>query len=179
MADFLQRKMPDEELRLLTLYTLSRLGPCTDMNLLEFMTQNDLMNYFDLMFALTDLCRLGMLVRQEKDAAWHYEMTPAGQDVLTMFEKRVRGSCRDTVDRQAASWKERLTRERYADAQITQTERGEFEVRMTLKDQTMPLISVTLYLPTSDMAHKMADGWRHQAGGVYQTILGLLKGENA
>ncbi len=176
MADFLQRRMPDEELRLLTLYTLSRLGPCTDMQLLEFMTQFDLMNYFDMMFALTDLCRLGMLVRKEQDAAWHYEMTPAGQETLTMFEKRVRGSCRDVVDQNAESWKERLTQERYADAQIVQTERGEFEVRLSLKDQTMPLIAVTLYLPTSDMAHQITEGWRHQAGGVYQTILGLLKG---
>ncbi len=175
MAYIPERRTPDPELRLLSLYTLGSIGPCTDLNLLEFMTEYDLMNYFDLMIALNDLCRQGHAARFEQEAAWRYETTQAGRELLSLFSNRIAGSLRDKVDEHAAEWRERIRRERSTGASVRQTERGEYEVTLSLSDNGTSLVSITLSLPTSELARRMADNWKTQSGGVYATIVGLLR----
>lgn len=176
MAKIPDRLTPDPELRLLALYALSRLGPCTDLTLLQFLFEYDLMNYFELMASLTDLCKQGNAVRTEEEAAWRYEITDAGREVLNLFENRIPGSKRETVDAHTEEWLPKIERERERGAVVRQTERGEYAAELTLRDGDMELMRVTLSLPTGEMAQRIADGWRERASGVYQTIIGLLKG---
>ena len=62
------RRMPDDEQRLIVLYALQHLAPCTELQLLQFLFEHDLTNYFDMMFALGDLCARGQAVRTKKRA---------------------------------------------------------------------------------------------------------------
>lgn len=169
------RLTPDPELRLLALYALLRLGPCTDLTLLQFLFEYDLMNYFEMMAALTDLCKQGNAVRTEEEAAWRYEVTDAGRELLKMFENRIPGSKREIVDAHAAEWLPKIRRERERGAVIRQTERGEYEVALSLRDRQMEMMRVTLSLPTGEMAQRISTQWQKRAGDVYQTIIGLLR----
>ena len=47
------RRTPENEQKLMVLYSLARLGPCTELQLLRFLFEHDLLNYFEMMFALT------------------------------------------------------------------------------------------------------------------------------
>ena len=179
MAYIPERRMTETELCLLSLYTLVGLGPCTDLNLLEFMTDYDLMNYFDLMMSLTDLCKKGHAVRVRQEAGWRYEATPAGRELLDMFRGRVPQSRLDIVDEHSSEWREKLRRERAATAEVARVERGEYEVTLTLNDQETRLIRVTITLPTEDLARRMAAHWGGQAGAVYGEIVSLLREPDA
>ena len=78
------RRAPDDEQKLMVLYSLSRLGPCTELQLLQFLFENDLLNYFDMMFALGDLCDRGQAVRMKKNAGYLYQVTDAGKEAVTL-----------------------------------------------------------------------------------------------
>jgi hypothetical protein len=175
MAYIPERRTPDPELRLLALYALDKLGPCTDLDLLQFLFELDLMNYFELMLSLSDLCRQGHAVRVEQEAAWRYEITQAGRDVLSMFESRIPGSKRDLVDTHAPEWKEKIVRQRHCGVEVRQTRRGEYEAQMTLADHDMQLMRLTLTLPSGDMAREMTEKWEKRAGDVYTAVLSLLR----
>lgn len=173
------RRPPDAELKLTTLYALKRLGPCTDLVLLQFLFGYDLMNYIEMMIALSDLCKDGQVARVAQEAAWRYEVTKAGIDTLALFENRIPLSIRELVDQNAPAYIDaiRLTRERKS--AIVQTPRGEYEVTLTLEEKDMQLIKVTLSLPTKELALSMEQGWRKQAGDVYGHIVALMREENA
>ena len=86
------RRAPDSEQRLMVLYCLARLGPCTELQLLRFLFENDLLNYFDMMFALNDLCDRGQAARIRKDEGFLYQATDAGREALNLFGGRVPNS---------------------------------------------------------------------------------------
>ena len=60
------RRAPADEQRLIVLYSLMNLGPCTETQLLQFLSEMDLTNYFDMMFALNELCDRGQAARQKR-----------------------------------------------------------------------------------------------------------------
>ena len=72
-------RAPDSEQKLIVLYCLDRFGPCTQWQLLQFLANRDLMNYFDMMFALGDLCARGQAVRTKKRAGYFYRLSGASR----------------------------------------------------------------------------------------------------
>ena len=55
MADLPQHRLGEIERKMLTLYSLKQLGECGNLQLIAFMLECDIMNYFDLQTALFDL----------------------------------------------------------------------------------------------------------------------------
>ena len=51
------KRPPDDEQRLVVLYALQRLAPCTELQLLQVFSEYDWMNYFDMMIALQEARR--------------------------------------------------------------------------------------------------------------------------
>ena len=71
------RRAPADEQRLIVLYSLMNLGPCTETQLLQFLSEMDLTNYFDMMFALNELCDRGQAARQKRKDGTYYMATVA------------------------------------------------------------------------------------------------------
>ena len=105
------RRTPENEQKLMVLYSLARLGPCTELQLLRFLFEHDLLNYFEMMFALNDLCDRGQAARAKKQTGFLYEITDAGQEALSLFGSRVPRSLQALLDETAADWKRRFRQE--------------------------------------------------------------------
>ena len=106
MADIPQHRLGDVERKVLTLHSLKALGECGNLQLISFMTQTDIMNYFDLQTALLDLRDAGQVVRTPQTADDLYEITQAGEEALLLFSSRVPQSLMDKVDELAPAFKE-------------------------------------------------------------------------
>ena len=83
----------------MTLYSLHTLGGCGNLQLISFMVENDIMNYFDLQTALGDLRDTGQAVRTPMEADYLYQITPAGRRRCACFAPRAgqpaqAGGCR-------------------------------------------------------------------------------------
>lgn len=173
------RRVPDDEQRLMVLYSLDALCPCTELQLLQFLFEQDLMNYFDMMFALGDLCARGQAVRVKKRVGFLYNVTDAGREALQLFGNRVPGSLKSLLNETAYSWKQKFQEEGQYVNEISQTQRGEYELTLSVVEQDMDMMRLSLCLPSRDLARQLAEKWPKKAGEIYETVIRMLTEENA
>ncbi len=172
------RRAPDDEQKLIVLCCLNSLGPCTELQLLQFLFEHDLMNYFEMMFALNDLCDRGQAARTKKGAGYLYAVTAAGAEALMLFGGRVPASVNALLAKNGGEWKRRFRREAQNLAQITQTDRGEYELTMRVVEQDMDMMTLTVSLPTREMAQTFSDRWPRKAAQIYAEVFRMLSEPN-
>lgn len=171
------KRTPPDEQRLIVLCALDHLAPCTELQLLQFLFEYDLMNYFDMMFALNDLCANGQAVRREERAGHLYALTDAGREALTLFGSRVPPSVQTLLEEQGGAWRSRFAAEGQFLHQIRQTKRGEYELTLTIAEQDMDMMKLSLVLPTRELAQQLADGWPKKGGALYEQVIRTLSQE--
>ena len=101
-------------------------------------------------------------------------MTDAGREALALFGGRVPQSVQTLLKEGAAKWRERFREEGQSIHEIRQTDRGEYELTLTVVEQEMDMLRLTLSLPSRDLANQMAAKWPKKAGEIYETIIRLL-----
>lgn len=168
------RRTPDDEQRLIVLCCLSHLAPCTELQLLQFLFEHDLMNYFDMMFALNDLCDRGQAVRAKKRAGYQYEVTEAGKEALSLFGHRVPQSIKSLLKNTAWDWRQNFRKEAQYQYHIEQTNRGESELTLSVVEQDMDMMRLMLSLPNQEIANKLAAKWRKKSSEIYETVIRIL-----
>lgn len=168
------RRTPDDEQRLIVLCSLHHLAPCTELQLLQFLFEHDLMNYFDMMFALNDLCARGQAVRLRKRAGYQYELTDAGREALSLFGGRVPRSIKALLEETAWEWRQRFHEEAQYRHHTEQTNRGEYELTLSVVEQEMDMMRLTLSLPNRELANQLAAKWPRKASEIYETVIRLL-----
>ena len=173
------RRAPENEQKLMVLECLSQLGPCSELQLLQFLFDNDLLNYFDMMFALGDLCDRGQAVRVKKNAGYLYQVTEAGKEALTLFGGRVPMSLKSLLAETENSWKARFREESQSSQQIVQTDRGEYELNLKVVEQDMDMMRLSLSLPTRELADQLAQRWPQKAGKIYDMVIRILSEDEA
>ena len=171
------KRSPEDEQRLIVLYALDQLAPCTELQLLQFLFEHDLMNYFDMMFALNDLCANGQAVRSQRKAGNLYALTDAGREALSLFGSRGPGSVKKLLEETGDVWRARFRQEDQYLHQIRQTQRGEYEVTLTVVEQEMDMLRLTLTLPTRELAQQTARAWPKAAGKIYESVMQTLSEE--
>ena len=168
------RRAPDNEQKLIVLCCLNGIGPCTELQLLQFLFEYDLMNYFEMMFALNDLCDRGQAARTKKGAGYLYAVTVAGVEALELFGGRVPPSVYGLLGQHAREWRQRFRQEAQNLSEITQTDRGEYELTLRVVEQEMDMMTLTVSLPTQQMARQLADRWPRKAAKIYAEVFRML-----
>jgi len=177
VTDIPRHRLGEVERKVLTLYSLHTLGECGNLQLISFMVENDIMNYFDLQTALGDLRDAGQAARTPVEADYLYQLTPAGEEALRMFLPRAPASLLKRVEEAAPSFRERFDREREMPARIVHDEGNEYHVSMQIVERRMPLMSIDVSLPTAELAARFRDRWVGVAQDIYEYIIGRLAGE--
>ena len=172
------RSRPLAEAQLVILYMLSLLESATDANLLDFLTEAQLMNYLDMMPALRRLSQEGALTETEEGVFRRYTLTPEGQELLDLYGSRIPYSARETIDRRLPDWRAALRTQRDYRADMAQTPRGDFEVSLRMIEQGRAVMAVTVCLPSSDLASRLCRRWQTEGGEVFLTLLRPLLTED-
>lgn len=173
------RRTPENEQKLMVLYSLARLGPCTELQLLRFLFEHDLLNYFEMMFALNDLCDRGQAARTKKNAGFLYQATDAGREALALFGGRVPMSLKTLLDETEAEWKNRFRQETQNLQQVVRTERGDYELNLRVVEQDMDMLRLSLCLPTRELAEQLARRWPEKSVKIYDAIIRILSEDEA
>ncbi len=177
LTEIPQHRVGDVESKVLTLHALQVLGRCSNLQLIGFMAQTDIMNYFDLQTALYALRDAGQVVRSLQAADDLYEITSSGLETLALFSGRAPKSAMDLIDAAGPDYRARIHLEREKSARIIHDQANEYHVLMQVVEQNMPLISINLSLPTAELAARFRDRWPEHAQAVYDFIIGRLAGE--
>jgi hypothetical protein len=177
LTEIPQHRVGDVERKVLTLHALQALGECSNLQLIGFMDQTDIMNYFDLQTALYALRDAGQVVRSQKAADDLYQITASGLETLALFSARAPKSAVDLIDEAGPDYRARIHLEREKSARVIHDQSDEYHVLMQVVEQKMPLISIDLSLPTAELAARFRDRWPEHAQAIYDFIIQRLAGE--
>lgn len=162
------------EHKLLTLQALAGLGKCTNMQLLRFMVENDIMTYFDLQPALYDMRVNGQILRVPYYADWLLEPTEAGLASLELYGGRVPASVQRRVAEACKAWRERIRRERSLTTYRQQEKDGTCTLHLMVLDGQSELMRLSLPLPDEELAIRLSQNWDGAGERIYQEVIRAL-----
>mgnify|MGYP000966793360 CR=1 FL=1 len=171
------RKTPDLENKLLILLAIDQLGPLTGLQLLQFLAERGLMDYFILQLTLGDLKDTGHIERTQSALGPQYALTAAGRESLALFLHRLPYSIRSVVREAAPQWKPRIQREAQILSDFSRREDGQYALRLRLMEADTPILDMTLSLPSRDSADRLARRWPAAAQEFYGFLMKEL-GDN-
>lgn len=169
-----RRHIPETENRLIILYTLRQLGPVTAMQLLQAMTEGDLMNYITMQLALSDMETQGQIAMRAHPLGNLIEITGEGDYILDSFVRRIPSSRRSLIDGRAAEWRSRFQNEQMAPAEAFTLPDGRMCVHLRLLDKAATLMDLMLYLPAGASFTLLQERWRLCVEAVYSLVLARL-----
>lgn len=175
----MERRPSETENKLLLLHAMDRLGAVTAEQLLVFMVENQQMDYVSLQLGLAELNEAGLVRKRSHPLGALYALTGKGRDSLSLFEKRVPHSRLQTVNEQAAQWRQRFRREKQMLAGFDKLASGDYAVRLRLLENDEDLLDMTLSVPTHEHAQRFCDEWIAQASSIYAYIMHALGEEKA
>lgn len=169
-----RRHISDTENRLVVLYALRKLGPVTSAQLLQFMVELDLMNYFTMQLALAEMEEQGQLTQRAHPLGSLYVTTTTGAYTLDSFAHRIPTSRRQLIDEQAGRWRARFRGEQLAPADSFPLPDGTFCVRLRLLEEEGSLMDIVLLLPAADTPTLIQNRWHTAAQPIYDAVMRTL-----
>lgn len=170
----MQRKISDVENKLLLLFSINQLGNVTNLQLLQFMVDNDLMDYITLQLALGELIEAGQLSLTTHTLGELYSLTDKGKEALRLFERRVPNSRRVAIRSRAVQWRARFFREKTLLADFQKLEENDYLLTLQLLENNLSLMCLDLHLPARNMADLFSRRWPDRAQDIYQGIVAKL-----
>ena len=173
----INRKVSPLEHKLLILYTIEQLGSVTNLQLLQFMVDNQLMDYMTLQLSLGEMMEAGQLEMIPHALGALYRLTDSGQNALAMFVKRVPYSRRQAAAQAAVAWKRRFELEQQLLSDFKKQADGQYLLSLSLLEKDAPLLLMKLLLPAWNMADLFASRWAREGQRIYSHILQALSRE--
>ena len=165
-----RKHIPESENRLTILYALRRLGPATGMQLLQFLVETDLMNYFTLQLSLSDLKDQGQLAATPHPLGDLFTLTPEGEYAIESFAHHIPLSRRQLMDAQAPQWREQFRTEQLTPADSFTLQDGRVCLRLRLLEGSASLMDILITLPKGTPPTFLEKRWRSAAQAVYGEV---------
>lgn len=165
-----RRHIPEAENKLVILYALNRLGPVTGMQLLQFLVEMNLMNYFSMQINLSEMEEQGQVVERAHPLGSLLLVTEAGAYTLGTFDHRIPASRRQLIDESAAVWHERFRAEQQTLADSFRLSDGGTCLRLRLLEADTALLDLILTLPGKASMTFLQRRWRSAAQDVYDAV---------
>lgn len=167
-----------DEIKILICYILSKTGvPMSFAGLHESLSEHELVNYFELVAAMDSLEHTGHIAATagEKSAVL-YEITGLGKTTADTIDSLLPPSVRDKAVSSAKKLLRRKKREKEITAEISPCGKG-FEVKLSIPENDVRLISFTVFCPTSGEAELLRRRFLNDPAYIYKGVLALLTGD--
>jgi len=170
----------EDEVKMLLCYILSNIKqPMSFSQLYEALSENNMVNYFELVHVLDKLAELGHLTAVELDAKpEYYTTTDLGDEAGREFERTLPLSVRDKA---LAASQRALRREcRLNEVKIIKTPCGKgFMLELSIPDLGGELISIKLFSSTKEDCEQISKRFLNAPLTVYRGVMALLTGDEA
>ncbi len=167
----------DVEIKMLLCYLLSHIEePIGFTQLHEALSEHSLVNYFELVQALDDLCQLGQLSVTEEQGVQLYRITPLGREIGIEFKRTLPLSIREKAldaTRRAIERHRRLTE---VNIKETPCPGGGFQLELSIPDKDGELIGLRVFAPTRQECELMKKRFLNAPLTVYKGVMALLTG---
>ena|GEM_PF-4935565 len=170
----MQRKVSALENRLTLLYALDALGETSNIQLLTFFTELNLMDYIALELSLHDLVTAGYLQSSLDPIGTLYVKTEAGGEALRMFLKRLPVSKQKTIDVNKSAYRRRFMEERAVIGDYRVLENGKTQLELKIAQDGGWLMLILMILPEGADVHGLISAFHVRAREVYGHLFQAL-----
>lgn len=140
------------------------------MQLLQFLVEMDLMNYFGMQLNLVELQEQQQVAERAHPLGGLLLVTEKGAYTLGAFDHRIPSSRRELIDRNAQAWHERFRKEQQTLAESFPLSDGRTCIRLRLMEADSALLDLLLTVPAEASMTFLSRRWRAAAQDVYSTL---------
>lgn len=170
----IDRKPSITENRLLLLYSLKELIPCTNLQLWQFTAENNLMDYFTFQLSLGEMVESGQVVSVPHPIGSLYALTPQGEESLTLFEAKIPHSRKELIQAQSPLWKSRFEKEQLYLANYYKNSDDSYTLLLSLFEKQEMIFYLHLPLPDRQSCNEYVAAWPQSASAIYAHFMALL-----
>lgn len=154
---------------------LSRVDfPLTKTQIVDFILEKDYTNYLNLQTAISQLCEGNMVSEKVIRNRTQLFITEEGHSTLAYFGNRISPQIKADIDEYLKHHSGSLKEEVMTTSDYTKLPSGGYEAHLCVKENNVPLLSLTLAVPTEELASSVCKNWETKNQDVYQQIIEQL-----
>lgn len=161
--------------KLMTLYTLSRVDfALTNKQIASVFTDLGYTNYFNAQYTIGDLVESGLISEESYPDCYYYSLTDAGRASLEALKNDLGPDIRSDIDnylrKNRLSFREAVSTR----ADYYRTTSGDYAAHCQVLEHSVPLMELTLTVPTEQQAKIIARQWKSKSSDIYALIFSKL-----
>ena len=157
------------DVKVLILYVAARSSyPMTTQEIYELCYQDDCLSYFDVCTAIPEMVRSGHLKELEDE---RYEITEKGRQDGELTADSIAYSVKQRAENAVARFNRQIRRSSFVKTQISQRDKGDYSVVMTLDDEMGNLMTLELMAPDQRQAVRLSKLFERKAEDVYSLVM--------
>ncbi|MCI9076416.1 MAG: DUF4364 family protein [Dorea sp.] len=162
--------------KLIILYMLDRVDfPLSNSQISDFMLNKEYTTYFKLQQALSELIDAGFIQEEPVRNRTLYNLTEDGASTIGLFRKNISHAIRQDVNDYLREKQYELKNEVSVKADYYRNTNQEYSVHCRVMENTLPLIDLTITVPSEEEAKTVSNNWQKKSQEIYAQIMaGLL-----
>ncbi len=165
--------------KIIILYILDYFAvPLTREQFIDFVTTEELINYFDLQGYTDDLIKIGHIETSESEGKNYLLITESGKETVELFLNEIRQPLRRKLNDAIDKKKKSINIKTNIMAEYVKLDENEYNVQLTINEGAYRLMYVDLTVLTNKDAKKICENWRNNARYMYGDLLHLLTGDS-
>ncbi len=164
--------------KLMVLYMLNRVSfPLTKAQISDFMLEKEYTNFLTLQTVFAELTADSFVTEETIRNRTLLTITEEGRQSLSFFGSRIGSSIKQDIEDYLAANKLRMRSETSVQGNYYQTATNEFVAELTAKEKETTIVSLTLTVPTEEMAEDVCNNWQTKNEEIYRYLTGSLFGK--
>lgn len=161
--------------KLIILYMLDRVDfPLSNSQISDFMLNKEYTTYFKLQQSLSELIDAGFIQEEPIRNRTLYSLTEDGTSTIELFRKNISRAIRQDVNDYLKEKQYELKNEVSVKANYYRNTNQEYSVRCQVMENTLPLIDLTVTVPSEEEAKTVSNNWQKKNQEIYAQIMAEL-----
>lgn len=148
--------------------------PLTNSQISEFILEEGYTTYFTLQQAISEMVDADLIREETTRNRTLYHLTEEGSETIHYFKNHISPAIQEDIDHFLAEKNYDLKNEVSAKADYYKNVNSEWSVRFRIIEREVPLIDLTLTVPTEDEAVKMVNNWNRKNQEIYALLMQQL-----
>ena len=148
--------------------------PLTNAHITNFMLDKDYTDYFTIQQVLSELVDAEFITSETIRNTPRYLITESGRETLSFFGNKISTAIQNDVLSYLKENKFKLRNETSTTSDYFEEKKGEYMVRLKVKERNSTVIELNLTVPTEDDAIKLCSNWSNKSQDIYATVLSTL-----
>lgn len=144
--------------------------PLSKAQISDFILGKEYTNFLTLQEVLNDLVDAGFAESKTMRNRTLLAITQEGQNTLSYFENRINPEIIEDINEYFINNNMQIKNELAVQAQYYKNTAGEYTAELVVKDKNVNLISLSLSVPTEDIASSICANWQKKNEIIYQYL---------